>query len=153
MCSHVEIFTFRGETTGACLVRVETAHVLLDSRGNPRKLHKTHRHWLKTLIESTETTQNSLPLANDANRIHGNYSCTSQNLLIGPFIHEVIERLANGGVCCASYVVSLSFVRKTVLLSTSRRATRGVEQIKASSIDDGRRRRSHERAGRLDDNS
>ena len=96
---------------------------------------------------------NSLPLANDANRIHGNYSCTSQNLLIGPFIHEVIERLANGGVCCASYVVSLSFVRKTVLLSTSRRATRGVEQIKASSIDDGRRRRSHERAGRLDDNS
>ena len=80
MCSRVQTFAFRGETTDACLVRVETTHAQLHSRGNPWKLLKTHCHWLTTLIESTETTQNSLPLANDANRIHGNYSCTSQNL-------------------------------------------------------------------------
>ena len=58
----------------------ETTHALLESRGNPRKLLKSHYHWQKTLIESTETTQNSLSLANDANRIHGNNPCTSQNL-------------------------------------------------------------------------
>ena len=45
---------------------------------------------------------------------------------------------------CSSFDIGLVY--------STRRATRGVEQIKASSIDDGRRRRSHERAGRLDDN-